>query len=76
MPPSGVSRKPVNWFPILAVVVPCLWALSVWLRDWPLAAIAAMTSVYLIVDTVDLVRKKRAAREASKSSSQEAPRRG
>ncbi len=73
MKKSAASKKPINWFPILAVVVPCLWGLSVWFRDWPLAVIAAFMSVYLILDAWNLVSRKRAAPEDTKSSKHKGP---
>lgn len=36
-----------RWLGFLIVVVPCLWGLFFWLRDWTLAVIAAFTSLYL-----------------------------
>jgi hypothetical protein len=59
-------KHSINWFPILLVVVPCLWGLCVWLRDWPLAVITALISVYLVQDACNLVRRKRAAQKESK----------
>jgi hypothetical protein len=66
MKKSTVLKKPINWFPILAVVVPCLWVLSFWFRDWPLAVITALMSVYLVLDVRNLARTKRAARKEPK----------
>ena len=61
-----MKKEPIGWFPILVVVVPCLWGLCIWYRDWPLAVITALISVYLVVDVWNLVRTKRAAQEESK----------
>ena len=60
------AKHPINWFPILLVAVPCLWGLCLWLRDWPLAVITALISVYLVQDVWNLVRTKRAAQKESK----------
>ena len=40
--------------------------LSIWLRDWPLAVIAACMSVYLVLDASNLVKARRAARQEPK----------
>jgi heme O synthase-like polyprenyltransferase len=66
MKKSTALKRPIGWFPILVVVVPCLWGLCFWVRDWPLAVITALISVYLVVDAWNLVRTKRAAQEESK----------
>jgi hypothetical protein len=66
MKKSTASKQSTGWFPILVVVVPCLWGLVFWLRDWPLGVIAALMSVYLVVDIWNLVRTKRAARKEPK----------
>jgi len=66
MKKSTALKKPIGWFPILVVVVPCLWGLCFWLRDWPLAVITALISVYLVQDVWDLIRTKRAAWKESK----------
>jgi membrane protein implicated in regulation of membrane protease activity len=60
------SKAPIGWFPILVVVVPCLWGLCFWYWDWPLAVITALISVYLVVDAWNLIRKKRAAQKEPK----------
>lgn len=73
MKQSTAPKKPFNWLPILAVVVPCLWGVSIWVRDWPLAVIAAAMSVYLILDVWSLVKAKRTARQDSKPSRQKTP---
>jgi hypothetical protein len=65
---TASTKAQFNWLPILAAVVPCLWGLSVWFRDWPLAVIAAAMSVYLMLDIWKLVSRKRDAREDSKTS--------
>jgi hypothetical protein len=63
---SMALNHSINWFPILLVVVPCLWGLCFWLRDWPLAVITALISVYLVQDAWNLVKTKRAAQKESK----------
>jgi len=60
---SPALKQSLGWFPVLVVVVPCLWGLSFWFWDWPLAVIAALLSVYLVLDGWKLVRTKRAARQ-------------
>jgi hypothetical protein len=58
---NSAAFKPWHsWFPFLAVAVPCLWGLVFWLRDWPLATIAAFMSAYLVHDAWNLVKTKRA----------------
>jgi membrane protein implicated in regulation of membrane protease activity len=74
MKTSTGLNQPSGWFPFLAVVVPCLWGLSFWYWDWPLAVIAALMSVYLVLDAWNLVRKIRAARKEPKDSEEKAPR--
>lgn len=66
MKESKTLKRPITWFPFLVVVVPCLWGLSFWLADWPLAAIAAAMSVYLLLDAWHLVGIKRAAQKDPK----------
>jgi hypothetical protein len=66
MKKNAASKHSIDWFPILLVVVPSLWGLCLWLRDWPLAVITALISVYLVQDAWNLVRIKRAARKESK----------
>jgi hypothetical protein len=66
MKKNTASKHSINWFPILLVVVPCLWGLCFWLRDWPLAVITALMSVFLAHDAWNLVRTKRAAQKESK----------
>jgi hypothetical protein len=61
-----MKKEPIGWFPILLVVVPCLWGLCIWYWDWPLAVITALISVYLVLDVWNLVKTKKAAREESK----------
>jgi len=63
---SPPVKPSIGWFPFLVVVVPCLWGLSIWLRDWPLAVIAACMSVYLVLDASNLVKARRAARQEPK----------
>jgi hypothetical protein len=65
MKKSTASKHAIDWFPILLVVVPCLWGLCFWLRDWPLAVITTLMSVYLVHDAWNLVRTKQAARKES-----------
>jgi hypothetical protein len=74
MKKSTASKHSIDWFPILVVVVPCLWGLCFWLRDWPLAVITALISVYLVRDAWNLVSTKRAARKESKLLKEKAPR--
>jgi hypothetical protein len=62
---STASKHSIDWFPILLVVVPCLWGLCFWLRDWPLAVITALMSVFLVRDAWNVVKTKRAARKES-----------
>jgi hypothetical protein len=66
MKKSTALKHSIDWFPILLVVVPCLWGLCFWLRDWPLAVITALMSVYLVQDAWNLVRIKRAAQKELK----------
>ena len=66
MKTNTASKHSINWFPILLVVVPCLWGLCFWLRDWPFAVLTAFISVYLVQDAWNLVRAKMAARKESK----------
>jgi hypothetical protein len=60
---STALKQLGGWFPFLVVAVPCLSGLSFWLRDWPLAAIAAFMSIYLVLDIWNLIRIMRAAEE-------------
>lgn len=48
---------------LLVVVVPAMWALYFWMRDWVIAVIAALMSIYLVFDAWNLVRLRRAARQ-------------
>jgi hypothetical protein len=73
MKKSPASKAHIDWFPILAIVVPCFWGLSLWVRDWPLATITAAMTVYLVVDAWNLISKKRAARKDSKSAEPKGP---
>jgi hypothetical protein len=75
MKTSMAFKHSINWFPILLVVVPCLWGLCVWLWDWPLAVITALISVYLVQDAWNLVKRKRAAQMESRLLSEKVPRR-
>jgi hypothetical protein len=61
MKKSTALKPSFGWLPFLVVLVPCLWGLSCWLWDWPLAVIAALMSVYLFVDAWNLVKTKRVA---------------
>jgi hypothetical protein len=45
----------------LIFVVPCMWALFLWLGWWQLAAIASFMSLYLVMDAWNVLRIKRAA---------------
>jgi hypothetical protein len=63
---STALKQSIGWFPFLVVVVPCLWGLVFWLRDWPLAVIAALMSVYLVLDAWNLVRTRRAVQKEPK----------
>ena len=74
MKTSTASKHSINWFPILLVVVPCLWGLCIWLRDWPLAVITALISVYLVQDAWNLVKRKRVAQKESKLLREKVPR--
>jgi heme O synthase-like polyprenyltransferase len=74
MKTSTASKHSINWFPILLVVVPCLWGMCFWLRDWPLAVITALISVYLVQDAWNLVKRKRAAQKESKLLREKVPR--
>ena len=74
MKTSTASKHSINWFPILLVVVPCLWGMCFWLRDWPLAVITALISVYLVQDAWNLVKRKRAAQKESKLIREKVPR--
>ncbi len=74
MKKSPALKHSINWFPILLVVVPCLWGLCFWLRDWPLAVITALMSVFLVQDARNLVRTKRADQKESKLLKEKVPR--
>jgi hypothetical protein len=71
---STALKQVGGWFPFLVVVVPCLWVLDFWLRDWPLAAIAAFMSIYLVLDTWNLVRIMRATEEEPEVLNKKVPR--
>ena len=65
---KGEALKPSKgWLPILVVVVPCMWVLTFRYRDWPLAIITVLISIYFVVDAWNLVRIKRAAPKEPKS---------
>jgi hypothetical protein len=66
MKKNAALKPSMNWFPFLVVLVPCLWGLVFWLRDWPLAAITAFMSAYLVLDVWNLVGMKRAVRKEPK----------
>jgi hypothetical protein len=74
MKTSTALKKVGGWFPFLVVAVPCLWGLGFWLQDWPLAAIAALMSVYLVLDVWNLVRMKRAAQKEPEAIEKKVPR--
>ncbi len=74
MKKNTASKHSIDWFPILLVVVPCLWSLCFWFRDWPLAVIAALISVYLVQDVWNLIRTKRAAQKESNLLKEKVPR--
>ena len=57
----------------LVVAVPSVWGLYFWLRDWTLGAIAALMSLYLVVDAWTAVRTKRAARKDPEFSKKNVP---
>jgi hypothetical protein len=63
-----------GWFPFLVVAVPGLWGLSFWLRDWPLAVIAAVMTVYLVLDAWNLVRIMRTAQKEPRVLDKQQPR--
>ena len=50
-----------------------MWGLSFWLMDWPLGAIAACMSVYLVQDAWTLVRGKGAGEKDPKVSKKNVP---
>jgi hypothetical protein len=56
-----------GWLPFLVVVVPCMWVLTFRYRDWPLAIITVLISIYLVVDAWNLVRIRRADPKEPKS---------
>jgi hypothetical protein len=60
---STVLKQSKGSLGFLVVVVPCVWGLFFWIRDWTLAAIAAFMSLYLMVDAWNVVRMKRAVRK-------------
>lgn len=74
MKKSTVLKQPSGWFPFLVVVVPVLWGLCFWLRDLPLAAIAACMSLYLVQDAWNLVTMKKAAEKEPKVLKKQLPR--
>jgi len=51
----------IGWLPFLVFLAPCMWGLALWLRDWVLATVAAVLSVYLVLDIWNWVGKKRTA---------------
>ena len=56
---ASTQSKGTTWF--LMVAVPCMWGLFFWLGDWTLGAIAAIMSLYLLVDVWIILRAKRAS---------------
>ena len=70
---STALKRLGGWFPFLLIAVPCLWVLGFWLRDWPLAAIAAFMSMYLVWDIWNLVRIKRTDEEEPKVLTKKVP---
>lgn len=56
---ASTPSKGSTWF--LMVAVPCMWGLFLWLGDWTLGAIAAIMSLYLLVDVWNMLRVKRAS---------------
>ena len=73
MKQSTPLKQPSGWFPFLVVVVPCLWGLSFWLWDWPLGAITACISVFLVQDAWNLVRGKGAGEKDPKALKKNVP---
>ena len=71
---STALKQLGGWFPFLVVAVPCLWGLGFWLRDWPLAAIAAFMSIFLVLDIWKLVGIMRTAEEEPKVLNKKLPR--
>jgi hypothetical protein len=65
-------RQPKGWFLFLLVAVPCLWALGIWLKDWPLGVIAVFMSLYLVVDIWNLVGRKKADQKQPECSKKKA----
>ena len=53
----------IGWLPFLVFLAPCMWGLALWLRDWALAAVAAVLSVYLVQEIWNWVGKKRTAQK-------------
>jgi hypothetical protein len=70
---STALNESKGWLRLLVVVVPCVWGLFFWLRDWTLGAIAAFMSLYLVVDAWNVVRIKRAARKDPEFLKKKAP---
>ena len=73
MKTSKALKQLGGWFSVLVVVVPCLWGLVFWLRDWPLGVIAACMSVYLVLDALNLVKMKKAARKEARGLKDKVP---
>ena len=71
---STALKQLGGWFPFLVVAVPCLWGLGFWLRDWPLAAIAAFMSIFLVLDIWKLIGIMRTAEEEPKVLNKKLPR--
>ena len=49
----------IGWLPFLIVLAPGMWGFALWFRDWGLAAIAALFSVYLVIEVWNWVAKRR-----------------
>jgi hypothetical protein len=64
---SPTEKPPTNWFPFQVALVPCMWWMVFWLRDWPLAAIAAVMSVLLVHDAWKRFAKRKGARDGINS---------
>jgi predicted DCC family thiol-disulfide oxidoreductase YuxK len=55
----------IGWLPFLVFLAPGMWGLALWLRDWALAAVAAVLSVYLVQEIWNWVGKKRTPQKES-----------
>jgi hypothetical protein len=56
---STAQKQAKGSIKFLSVVVPCVWALFIWLRFWPVAAVASFMTIYLVMDIRVLLRIKR-----------------